>query len=176
MRNHRSLKRERGGWGSARSYSCPISRRDLVRSNALLATHLADLQPLARASGFYDTSSFFHVRSGAAGGGAKLKLQRRGNHGESEIDGAVTVRERDLITDRIPIDFVNQSASRSPGHIISWVCRIPLPYGHGSVRVAGEDHRKGNPSFLSCTIRRSRWRCQAETSFGRLGWKKNVTQ
>ena len=50
---------------------------------------------------------------------AKLKLQRRGNHGESEIDGAVTVRERDLITDRIPIDFVNQSSSRSPGHIIS---------------------------------------------------------
>ena len=46
---------------------------------------------------------------------SKLKLQRRGNHGESEIDGAVTVRERDLITDRIPIDFVNQSASRSPG-------------------------------------------------------------
>ena len=29
------------------------------------------------------------------------------------------MRERDLITDRIPIDFVNQSASRSPGHIIS---------------------------------------------------------
>ena len=83
-------------------------------------------------------------------GPTKLKLQRRGNHGESEIDGAVTVRERDLITERIPIDFVNQSASRSPGHIISWVCRIPLPYGHGSVRVASEDHRKGNPivSFL----------------------------
>ena len=61
--------------------------------------------------------------------------------------GAVTVREQDLITDRIPIDFVNQSASRSPGHIISdkWVCRIPLPHGHGSVRVASEDHRKGNP-------------------------------
>ena len=60
------------------------------------------------------------------------------------------MRERDLITERIPIDFVNQSASRSPGHIISWVCRIPLPYGHGSVRVASEDHRKGNPivSFL----------------------------
>ena len=38
---------------------------------------------------------------------------------KSEIDGAVTVRERDLITDRIPIDFVNQSASRSPGHSIS---------------------------------------------------------
>ena len=50
---------------------------------------------------------------------SNLKLQRRGNHGESEIDGAVTVRERDLITDRIPIDFVNQSDSRSPGHIIS---------------------------------------------------------
>ena len=29
------------------------------------------------------------------------------------------MRERDLIPDRIPIDFVNQSASRSPGHIIS---------------------------------------------------------
>ena len=62
------------------------------------------------------------------------------------------MRERDLITDRIPIDFVNQSASRSPGHIISdlWVCRIPLPYGHGSVRVASEDDRKGEPvvSFL----------------------------
>ena len=28
-----------------------------------------------------------------------------------------SVRERDLITDRIPIDFVNQSASRSPGHV-----------------------------------------------------------
>ena len=55
----------------------------------------------------------------AAGGRTNLKLQRRGNHGESEIDGAVTVRERDLIPDRIPIDFVNQSASRSPGHIIS---------------------------------------------------------
>ena len=55
----------------------------------------------------------------SAGGRTNLKLQRRGNHGESEIDGAVTVRERDLITDRIPIDFVNQSASRSPGHIIS---------------------------------------------------------
>ena len=80
-----------------------------------------------------------------SGGPTKLKLQRRGNHGESEIDGAVTVRERDLITDRIPIDFVNQSASRSPGHIISWVCRIPLPHGHGSVRVASEDHRRGNP-------------------------------
>ena len=51
------------------------------------------------------------------GSSPNLKLQRRGNHGESEIDGAV--RERDLITDRIPIDFVNQSASRSPGHIIS---------------------------------------------------------
>ena len=25
------------------------------------------------------------------------------------------MRERDLITDRIPIDFINQSASRSPG-------------------------------------------------------------
>ena len=51
----------------------------------------------------------------SAGGPTNVKLQRRGNHGESEIDGAVTVRERDLITDRIPIDFVNQSASRSPG-------------------------------------------------------------
>ena len=29
------------------------------------------------------------------------------------------MREQDLITDRIPIDFVNQSASRSPGHIVS---------------------------------------------------------
>ena len=35
------------------------------------------------------------------------------------IDRAVTVRERDLITDRIPIDFINQSASTSPGRIIS---------------------------------------------------------
>ena len=74
--NHRSLKRERGGWGSARSCCCRLSRCDLgpLRSKALLATHLAELQPLARASGFYDSSSFFPVRSGAAGGGAKLKL------------------------------------------------------------------------------------------------------
>ena len=56
------------------------------------------------------------------------------------------MRERDLITDRIPIDFVNRSASRSPGHIISDLgMSDPAPLGHGSVRVASEDHRKGNP-------------------------------
>ena len=81
-----------------------------------------------------------------AEGGPNLKLQRRGNHGESEIDGALTVRERDLITDRIRIDLINHIASRSPS--TSWVCRIPLPHGHGSVRVASEDHRRGNRSFF----------------------------
>ena len=33
---------------------------------------------------------------------------------ESPFDRAVTVRERDLITDRIPFDFINQSTSPSP--------------------------------------------------------------
>ena len=58
-----------------------------LRSNALLATQLADLQPLARASGFYDSSSFFPVRSGAAGGGAKLKLhfQIRTENGRNSL-------------------------------------------------------------------------------------------
>ena len=65
------------------------------------------------------TQVSFSNGASITGGRANLKLQRRGNQGESEIDGAVTVRERDLITDRIPIDFINQSASWSPGHIIS---------------------------------------------------------
>ena len=37
----------------------------------------------------------------------------------SPVDRAVTVRERDLITDRIPIDFTNQGTSPSPGRTIS---------------------------------------------------------
>ena len=45
-------------------------------------TYLADLQPLARASGFYDSSSFFPVRSGAA------RTDLRGGCGATRIPTA----------------------------------------------------------------------------------------
>ena len=84
-------------------------------------------------------------RSGTYSGdrlAAARRINREGNSGAlsyhpslvSTTDRAVTVRERDLITDRIPIDFISQSASGSPRTSFPiWVCRIPLPHGHGSV-------------------------------------------
>ena len=59
-------------------------------------------------------------------GGTNLKLQRRGNHGELEIDGAVTVRERDLITDRIPIDLSTRAPLGPPGTSLGMSDPAPL--------------------------------------------------
>ncbi len=154
MRKLRKPEAQARGWGSGRSCCYLLSRRDLVplRSNALSVTHLVDFQPLARAAGFHDSRSFFHVRSGAAGGGAKLKLQWMENHPSVATDRAVTAKERYRHSDAgtnepCCVGSVGRRRLRDSPH--RPICdRVPLPHGHGSVRVASEDHRRRNPSFF----------------------------
>ena len=67
---------------------------------------------------------------------------------EPAIDRAVTVRERDLITDRIPIDLIARTPLGPQTRFPSLQCRIPLPHGHGSVRSASDIHGGGNQSFF----------------------------